>query len=337
MTASPCDLPLAYRSLPPIGPATTVPLARTPHPKADCFFAYPTDPTSTTPNTPLEASAAVKLFAQAQAAPFASRCRLFVPLYRAASQAALTQAMAGDAAGKQAMDVAYASLRASWHDFLANRSKGRSFVLIGDSQGAVLLTRLIRAEVDGSADLRSRLVSAILVGANVTVATGPAGHGAFANIPTCKAATQRHCFVAYSAFYERPPANATFGVPGQGIGLLWGQRGAKDVKVACVNPASFVHGVAHLDPLWLDNPAAPAPYLTYPGLYRSICQQSADASWLSVTVLPSSTFPASAHPNVRPVAAESSPELGLHRDEFSMALYQLVNLVGQESFAAATR
>lgn len=329
---NPCELPLSYRSVPPVGEATTVTAVANPDPKVDCFFAYPTLSNGPGRNAPARATDLITRIAQADAAAFGTHCRVFVPLYAQATMPALGEVLAGRAEGRRAMDVAYRSLLAGWQDYLANRSQGRPFVLIGHSQGAALLIRLIRDRIDASPALRDRLISAYLVGANLTVPKGKLVGGAFANVPLCDRDGQTGCAVAFSAFYDPPPANATFAIAGQGVGKLWGQEGAEGLEVACVNPASFLRGVARLNPRWLEDPGSATPFTTYPGLYRAECRRNAEASWLGVTVLPASSYPAQVRANDRPVAEATDASWGLHASEFSLTLGDLVNLLGRQVF-----
>ena len=61
-------------------------------------------------------------------------------------------------------------------------------MLIGHSQGAGLLTRIIADEIDDEPLLRDRLVSAYILGSTVHVPEGEVVGGDFANVPLCEAA-----------------------------------------------------------------------------------------------------------------------------------------------------
>jgi alpha-beta hydrolase superfamily lysophospholipase len=60
-------------------------------------------------------------------------------------------------------DLAYADVLAAWRTYLANDNHGRGFVLVGHSQGALMLGRLIKEEIDGK-PIQSQMVSALLLG-----------------------------------------------------------------------------------------------------------------------------------------------------------------------------
>ena len=74
-----------------------------------------------------------------------------------------------------------------------------------------MLTKLIASEIDPNPDVRGLLVSALLIGGNVTVPTGQDVGGDFQNFPACRSASQTGCVVAYSSFIEPPPADTVFG------------------------------------------------------------------------------------------------------------------------------
>ena len=46
-------------------------------------------------------------------------------------------------------------VRAAWREYLANHNKGRPFVLIGHSQGSLMLQQLIAHEIEGKPGGRS--------------------------------------------------------------------------------------------------------------------------------------------------------------------------------------
>lgn len=123
----------------------------------------------------------------------------------------------------QADTIAYESLLAGWRDYLANYNNGRPIIFIGHSQGAAVLIRLLSLEIDPSAASRNAMVSAILLGGNVTVATGNDLGGSFQNIPACRSTSQTACVIAYSSFLDQPLSNTLFGRPGRGVSSLSGQ------------------------------------------------------------------------------------------------------------------
>ena len=167
--------------------------------------------------------------------------------------------------------TAYASLLAAWKDYLAHDNHGRPIVFIGHSQGAAMLIKLLRAQVDTSASLRKQMVSAILLGGNVQVPVGRDVGGSFRHIPTCQSASQTGCVIAYSSFGATPPADSLFGRPGQGVSLLSRQTAKDGQRVACVNPVTFSAQPGRLQPLFLRatspvrHDAVTTPWVVVPG------------------------------------------------------------------------
>ena len=72
------------------------------------------------------------------------------------------------------MQTPYADVLSAWNTYLARYNGGRGIVLIGHSQGSNVLRRLI----DGK-PIQSRLISAIIPGANVAVPPGRDAGGSF--------------------------------------------------------------------------------------------------------------------------------------------------------------
>ncbi|MGG7382303.1 DUF3089 domain-containing protein, partial [Escherichia coli] len=68
--------------------------------------------------------------------------------------------------------TAYGDVRRAFRAFLRRIGRHRGFVLIGHSQGAFHLQRLVRREIDRNPGLRRRMVSAVLLGGDVTVRKG---------------------------------------------------------------------------------------------------------------------------------------------------------------------
>ena len=87
--------------------------------------------------------------------------------------------------------MAYDSLLAGWKDYLAHDNDGRPIIFIGHSQGAAMLIRLLHNEIDPNPRLRKLMVSAILLGGNVTVPVGRDVGGSFTHIPHLRAPPPR--------------------------------------------------------------------------------------------------------------------------------------------------
>jgi hypothetical protein len=144
------------------------------NPEIDCFFVYPTvslDPGYLSDWTPdrMEIDD-VKL----QFARFGAACRTFAPLYRQFTLTALRAASGGAApAGERppANIGGYNDVLAAWNWYMANENKGRGVVLVGHSQGAGLIARLLASEIDGK-PVQKQLVSALVIGSSIHVPDG---------------------------------------------------------------------------------------------------------------------------------------------------------------------
>ncbi len=323
LTADPCTANLDYESIDAAGVATEHVVTPARDAAVDCFYVYPTVSAEKTINSNLTIEPQETATARTQASPFSSDCNVWAPMYRQLTLAGLFHASAGTLT---ALQIAYTSLLGAWKLYLRNDNRGRPFVLIGHSQGAAMLIRLISAEIDPNPALRKRLVAAIILGGNVAVPTGKLVGGTFKHVPVCTSTAETGCVVAYSSFLSPPPADALFGRPGRGVSLLSGQTASAGLRVVCVNPASPGGGTAPLQPLFPTFSSSPDKHwVTYPGLYSASCESSGGATWLGVQVHRS----ASDH---RPVVTEAllGPTWGLHLWDPNMAMLNLVALVRSE-------
>ena len=175
-------------------------------PPVDCFYVYPTISGQPTVNANLTVGLREEEVATAQASRFSQTCRVYAPVYRQITLAALEHPARITRADAL---LAYRSVRSAFHDYLAHYNHGRGIVFIGHSQGATILIRLLKQEVDPQPSLRRRLVSALLLGGNVTVGKNRTTGGDFAHIPACTSSRQTGCVVAYSSFTTRPPGTAS--------------------------------------------------------------------------------------------------------------------------------
>ncbi len=311
----PCTTNLDATVVGPKGASTRAAFHPAAAPPADCFYVYPTVSKAPADNAPRATAPEVDDAVHAQAALFGSVCRVFAPAYR---QVTLRALVGGRYADPAVQAIAYADVRAAWRDYLAHDNAGRPFVLIGHSQGAMLLTRLVRDEVERSPALRRRLLSAILLGANVTTAVGRDVGGDFTAIPTCRRPGQTGCVIAYSAFSAPPPSFAFFG-----------RSKRAGQQVICTDPSVLAGSAGGLHPYVpadrvTDGPA-PIPgtgFVAYPGALRGGCRTGGGATWLQVAAAPGSALPA--------FDDSLGPAWGLHIADVTLALGDLVEAVRRQ-------
>ena len=338
---NPCESDLTTTVVSADGTSTTESATPAEDPPIDCFYVYPTVSAQKTQNATLQIDPEERAIAVQQASRFSKVCKVYAPMYRQLTLAAISgvtgdELPAGDTASARAL--AYGDVLSAWQDYLANYNQGRGVVLIGHSQGTMMLTKLITSEIDPNPDARRLLVSALMIGGNVMVATGQDVGGDFQNIPACRSADQTGCVVAYSSFNQPPPPDAMFGRADTGPRAS--ELAGKNVEVLCVNPASLSGGTGALKPyfgtapfpgpigaLLGKLPPIPTPWVAYSGLYTAHCESSGGANWLQVDTT-------SIAGDQRPVEQQSiGAAWGLHLYDVSIALGNLVDLVRQQAAA----
>ncbi|MGE3073410.1 MAG: DUF3089 domain-containing protein [Dehalococcoidia bacterium] len=297
---------------------TTVAAAET---TVDCFYVYPTVSTDSGVNSDLEPGAAERGVIIAQAAPFSSACRVFAPLYRQLTITALTSGKFGDATG---VATAYGDVVAAWEYYLAHDNNGRRVVLIGHSQGATVLKRLIQDHIDSDAAVRGHLAAAFLLGTAVSVPSGSDVGGDFQNIPACGSATQMGCVIAYSTFNEASPPPPL---------SLFGRVAGVRNEALCVDPAELTGGGLST---WLTSLtfrasartghaagiSTSADYIEYSGLISSRCVHEGNFTYLAVGLnAEGDAWGVSVPPYI------TGEVWGLHNLDVSISVGNLVRLV----------
>jgi hypothetical protein len=218
--------------------------------KIDCFYVYPTVSDDKSENSDLSIDPEERSIALYQAARYSLHCRVFAPMYR---QVTLQGILGSGGVPDAARQLAYGDVLAAWQTYLRNYNHGRGVVLIGHSQGTFVLRELIHQVIDPKKKVRKRLVSAILLGGNVTVAAGSNVGGDFQHIPGCARAKQTGCVIAFSTFNAPVPNNSLFGRPSTIAGPGLPSTG----DVLCTNPAALGGGSAQLTSVFPSQPFAP--------------------------------------------------------------------------------
>ncbi|MGA9774198.1 MAG: DUF3089 domain-containing protein [Blastocatellia bacterium] len=311
------------------------------NPKAaiDCFYVYPTVSNDATPNSDMSAGPEEKTVVRAQLARFGSECRIYAPLYRQVTLTALRSAVAGKPMNADRAMV-YNDVADAWKHYLEHDNQGRGVVLIGHSQGSGVLTQLIRNEIDGK-PAQERIVSALLLGTNLSVPKGKDVGGAFKNMPLCHSAAQTGCVIAYASFRANvpPPANSRFG-----------KVQSADMEAACVNPAALGGGSGELhaylnasgrsiasmaaEPRPWVTPAQPinTPFVSVPGMLTAECVSNEKGSYLAVTVHADAADPrADDIPGDIVANGQVQADWGLHLIDVNLAIGNLVDIVGRQA------
>ncbi len=305
-------------------------------PKIDCFYVYPTVSDQKTPQANLAIDPEERSIALYQAAYYSRYCRVFAPIYRqftlggiGAVPSSTTTAATPPQAGPANPATAYADVLAAWRTYLKQFNHGRGVVFIGHSQGSGELEQLISREVDNQPSVRKLMVSAIILGGNVTVKDGQDVGGTFQHIPACRSTQQLGCVVAFSTFDAPvPPAS------------LFGRSPTPGLEVLCTNPAALNGGSAQLNSVFPTTPFAPGttigqatlllgvtlpnvstPWVEYPSSYQGACSSSDGADVLQIQAI-----------NGAPTLhAVPNPEWGLHLVDAQVALGNLVQMIGTQA------
>ena len=284
-----CSKPLPTTALNPNGYGSNglSPVAK--DAPVDCFYVYPTVSRDRGMNSDLTPDTAEVAAAQSQFARFAGACRTFAPLYRQMTVASIAAYATGaDIAGPARL--AYRDVAAAWRDYIRNRNGGRPYVLIGHSQGSLMLIQLIANEIEGKPEA-ARMKLAIIAGYNVLVPQGKLVGGSFKSTPLCSSPGQIGCVISWVSFRERnvPPPGAIFGYADK-----------PGMTVACVNPArpgsrnwerldSYFYARSALPVpggpiVWSTEGPPPTPYVRPEGLVSAKCINDGPRGYLSVRI-----------------------------------------------------
>ncbi len=336
-----CSVDLSTTVVAADGALTRETFTASPKAPIDCFYVYPTVSTDATPNSDMSIDPAEQNVIRQQFARFGSQCRTFAPMYRQVTLSGLRSAMAGG--GRLSLDQGpgYTDVLDAWHHYLENDNTGRGVVLVGHSQGAMVLTRLIADEIDGK-PIQSRLVSAILMGTSVAVPKGKDVGGAFKSIPLCRTATQTGCLISFVTFRSTilPPPNTLFGrVTGDGL------------EAACVNPAALAGGSGPLKAYltgqgsliassapqkhrWVTEGAVDTPFVSVPGLLSAKCATNEHANFLEITVNADPNDPrADDIPGDLGMLGKPQANWGLHLVDVNLTMGNLLDVVSRQSTA----
>jgi hypothetical protein len=153
-----------------------------------------------------------------QATPFNSCGKIYSPRYR---QAVLRSFTKESPEGKDALDTAYSDVKKAFEYYLANWNKGRPIILVGHSQGAFHVARLMD-DFFTSKPLLKQLVAAYPIGMDIHA-------DRYVDIPVGDSAAQTGCFVGWNT-------------------VLWGQDTVGNYirlrGTACVNPLTWKRDAA---------------------------------------------------------------------------------------------
>jgi hypothetical protein len=304
------------------GKRTPAPFVEAKDAPIDCFYVYPTVSSEKGPYADTRPSAEIVAAAHGQAGAFASKCRLFAPLYR---QLTLPVLLGHEKTGGPPLsyDAPYQDVLAAWRSYLQNDNHGRGVVLIGDDQGAILLQRLLAEEIDGKPE-QKLLVSALLGGdPGFGVPPGKDVGGTLKSIPLCRTADQTGCVMVWASYVDTDASKA----------LRFGRSPAPGLAAACTNPAALGGGSAPIRSVMhrpADAPKGDPPYVIAEGQLSARCVDDPGGATLRVHI----EYGKNAYRFKEAFAALPTPTgWGLHVIDYNLVLEDLVDDVGAEAGA----
>lgn len=191
----------------------------------DCFYVYPTMDLTLAGGVHEDLADRAKPIEaiRTQAARFGEICSVYAPVYR---QVTIGTYIQSEEKRKPCFDVAYSDIQAAFDHYMANDNKGRGIILIGHSQGAQVISRLIRERFDNNETLRKQLIAAMPIGWPVGTDTGSLLGGSFEKVPVCTKADETGCAIAFRSFGA-----------GNDLPAVNGELREGD-SIVCHNPAS---------------------------------------------------------------------------------------------------
>lgn len=337
-----CAVDLSTTVISANGKLTPETWAADPNAPIDCFYVYPTVSTDPTGNSDMIPGPEEKGVVRVQFARFASKCRVYAPIYRQVTLTALRAGIAGTPIPVNRA-LAYNDVLDAWNFYLEHDNKGRGVVLIGHSQGSIVLTQLIKSEIDGH-PVQSRVISALLLGTSLPVPKGKDVGGAFQHMPLCHAATQTGCVITYASFRATapPPANSHFGkVTGENMisgctnpAALSGGSGELHAYLGSKGSGVVANAEAEPKPWVKSAQPITTPFVSLPGLLTAECVANENGSYLAVSLHGDPAGPrASDITGDVMVNGQVLADWGLHLIDVSLAMGNLIDIVDQQSKA----
>jgi pimeloyl-ACP methyl ester carboxylesterase len=241
----------------------------------DCFYIYPTVDQRPEPGNTLDLTDDSLMLRPLynQAARFTELCNVYAPKYR---QMTIGSYGVENVFESEYFELGYADVEEAFSQYLLE-NPGRNFVLMGHSQGSHVLLRMLKTRLDNDAELRSRMISALVIGPTGALQVPPRQltGGTFDNIPLCTYATDTGCIVAYDSI------------------AAGGDRPVPAQPRPCVNPSLLggEPGIA-ANTIYNNEEGIPFPegvmtnWIAYPDLYAMACESD---GFLGVDTAPNRT------------------------------------------------
>jgi Protein of unknown function (DUF3089) len=297
------------------------------NPSVDCFYVYPTVDLELVPGNHEDFSDTRKerRTTLAQVGRFNEACAVWAPLYR---QVTIGTYLRSKERLEKGLAIAFADVAAAFREYLARSDKQHKIVLVGHSQGAEMVVRLIKTFFDHDPAMRERLTLAMPIGGDVETAVGKTTGGTFENVPVCTKPNETGCVVAYRSFAAGDP-----------VEIIDRWSPSPGHVIACVNPAAIDGGSGRFSHAYLPLgetrrfmrgvEGVETPYIDVPDFYSGQCvTQPSGFSYLAVTEAPSA-----GDGRVSPVNLHRQPlpKMGLHLLDMQLTQGDLIDMVKRRS------
>ena len=305
-----------------------VPSTAAPRPDIDCFYVYPTVDLALLPGNakPADDRVPAARATLSQITPFNGVCSFYVPVYR---QITIGTYLFGKGEGPRS-DVAFSDVQDAFFHYMGRYNHGRKVVLIGHSQGAGIVVRLLQDVFERDPVMMSRLLLAMPIGGPVEVPKGRVVGGTFDTLPLCTKPDEMGCVIAYQSRTAGGKVGKPAFVPQPGN------------EIACVNPANLGGTGAHrfsrsLFPLTVDSrhwlqgiQGVDTPFLMLRDFYTGECTDAPDGyRYLAVAAAPLTGDQRVSAVDL--AASRFNGTLGLHVVDFQFPLGDLVDLVARRA------
>jgi hypothetical protein len=328
-----CDSNLDATSIKSDGAKEAAVHLRAENPQLDCFYVYPTVLLTGAPQMVDFSEAGMKIVADpllSQGARFSRICQIYAPLYR---QVGLVSGDAGVTIAPGAdSKLGLQDVRDAFAYYLKNYNGGRKFVLIGHSQGSRMLTELMKLDVDPEekAEVRTRMLSALIIGSSVLVPKGDKIGGTFTKVPLCSNPGEIGCVITYASFASDKPPTA---------GARFAMTAEEGKEVGCTNPATLSGNTGKYSgsyfPANVSNSSFKAdtlppadlatPFALYRDYFKGACVNKNGANYLEITADSSGTQDKRTPP-WRFTSLESTG-WGLHLVDYDIPMDDLIEAV----------
>ena len=146
-----CERDQTATAIYPDGTSEVISFEKASESAVDCFYVYPTTSGDMTPNSDLIPALTEEIStAWVQVSRYSQVCDVYAPMYRQKTKAGISGAIEVPeddligGPGTTGFEIAYEDIADAFKHYIANTSQERGFILIGHSQGAAMLTQLMK-------------------------------------------------------------------------------------------------------------------------------------------------------------------------------------------------